>query len=484
MSKHEKRFQRRELLKLAGLAAAAAGLPLAAFKNASAAVGAMPQRKFLFVMAAQGGASIVDGFLPQIGGPNGFSADQLEQPNGSSFRCPKVFNNSIQGQIPLGDKYAMSTFLAKYATDTVVMTNEGTSVNHYVAARRAVTGNGINAGRTIQEAAAARHGMDMLLPNCNMGGDGYGGPSIDPTVPDKLRGEVVSDARYFPLATHGYRGIKGAPGGSLVDHARAVRARLESHGKRMTALQRYPQVDRYLDNRAKLGPSMEAANLINKLLIFGTDPQGQPLSTHGLEKSPDFQQLADRLPNLQKDPFEAQTALSFMLAKHGVSSTVTLAPPGTPYFTPDRTAMTPPIAFDWSHVDHRGAQNAMWSRVLHMTDVLIEMLKKTEYSAGQSMWDHSLVYIATEFGRDKVSSGSSGHHLNNGTVMISPLLKGNRVYGGVDPSTAMTYGFDPVTGEPDKGKVMHEGDIYSAICHAMDISFKGRKDLPCMVKRA
>ncbi len=484
MSKHQVRLPRRELLKLASVAAASAALPLGTLKTAYGGEAAMPQRKFLFVMAAQGGASIVDSLLPQLTGPNAFSADQLEAPNGSNFRCPKPFDNKIQGQIPLGDGYAMSTFLSKHASDTVVMTNEGTSVNHYVASRRAVTGNGINAGRTIQEAVAARYGMDMLLPNCNMGGEGYGGASIDPAVPDKARGEVISDARFFPLATHGYRGVKGAPEGSLVAHARAVRARLELRGQRSAALRKHPQVTRYLDNRAKLLPSLEAANLIDKLLLLGTDPEGKPVTTHGLESSPDFAQFANKLPNLQHDSFEAQTALAFTLAKHGVSTTVTLSPPGSPFFREDRTALSSPIAFDWSHVDHRGGQNAMWSRVLHMTDVLIDMLKQTEYSDGQSMWDHSLVYIATEFGRDKVSSGSSGHHLNNGTVLISPLLKGNRVYGGVDAATAMTYGFNPGTGEPDKGQLMHEGDVYSAICHAMDISFKGRRDFRCMVKGA
>jgi hypothetical protein len=60
-----------------------------------------------------------------------------------------------------------------------------------------------------------------------------------------------------------------------------------------------------------------------------------------------------------------------LFAKHGVSSTVTLSLPGTPYFTQENEALNSPIGFDWSHVDHRGAQNSMWARVLHMTDELI-----------------------------------------------------------------------------------------------------------------
>ena len=128
----------------------------------------------------------------------------------------------------------------------------------------------------------------------------------------------------------------------------------------------------------------------------------------------------------------------------------------------------------------------MWSRVLRTADALIELLKETDYVEGDpsqgKMWDRSLVYFPTEFGRDKVASGGSGHNLNNGSLLISPMIKGNRVYGGVDPTTNLTFGFDPQTGEPRPGVEMTEPDLYGAIAHALDISFPGRRDCPALVR--
>jgi hypothetical protein len=74
--------------------------------------------------------------------------------------------------------------------------------------------------------------------------------------------------------------------------------------------------------------------------------------------------------------------------------------------------------------------------------------------------------------------------LNNGHVMVSPLLNGNRVYGGVDPDTCLTYGFDPASGDPVPGSRMTEPHVYSAVAHALDIDFDTRIDMPCMVKGA
>jgi len=44
------------------------------------------------------------------------------------------------------------------------------------------------------------------------------------------------------------------------------------------------------------------------------------------------------------------------------------------------------------------------------------------------LWDRSLIYVATDCGREKArpsgaSSWGTGHHLNNGSVLISPLLR-------------------------------------------------------------
>jgi hypothetical protein len=103
------------------------------------------------------------------------------------------------------------------------------------------------------------------------------------------------------------------------------------------------------------------------------------------------------------------------------------------------------------------------------------------------MWDRSLVYIATEFGRDKKrpadsASWGTAHHLNNGSVLISPLLKGNAVYGGVDPKTCLTYGFDPVTGAPDKNRVFNESDVYSVIAQALNLDVPAARPFPAIVR--
>jgi uncharacterized protein (DUF1501 family) len=129
----------------------------------------------------------------------------------------------------------------------------------------------------------------------------------------------------------------------------------------------------------------------------------------------------------------------------------------------------------------------MWSYILKGMDALIDLLKTTDIDADPAkgkMWDRSLINIATEFGRDKVASGGSGHHLNNGVVMISPMIKGNSIFGGVDPGKGLSYGFDPVTGIPMPNVTMKEKHHSSAIAQAMGINFDNRVNMPAVVKNA
>ena len=65
---------------------------------------------------------------------------------------------------------------------------------------------------------------------------------------------------------------------------------------------------------------------------------------------------------------------------------------------------------------------------------------------------------------------------------MSPLIKGNRVYGGVDPKTGLSFGFDPKTAEAQRDKKLYEGDVYSLLAHALDIGFPGRVDFPSVVR--
>ncbi|HVZ34157.1 MAG TPA: hypothetical protein VG963_17140, partial [Polyangiaceae bacterium] len=90
-------------------------------------------------------------------------------------------------------------------------------------------------------------------------------------------------------------------------------------------------------------------------------------------------------------------------------------------------------------------------------------------------------------GRDKTRSKDAaawgtGHHMNNGSVLISPLLQGNAIYGGVDPKTGLTYGFDPQTGTPDKQQSLAEGDVYSILAQALALDFPGRRNFPALLR--
>jgi hypothetical protein len=100
----------------------------------------------------------------------------------------------------------------------------------------------------------------------------------------------------------------------------------------------------------------------------------------------------------------------------------------------------------------------------------------------------AVIYVATEFGRSKYTerpdSKGSGHDLNNGNVIISPLIRGGRVYGGIDALTGLTYGFDPINGNPDRNRVMSEKNMYSLLAQALGVSFPGQTDMRGVVRGA
>jgi uncharacterized protein (DUF1501 family) len=103
----------------------------------------------------------------------------------------------------------------------------------------------------------------------------------------------------------------------------------------------------------------------------------------------------------------------------------------------------PPLSFDFSHAEHRSVQALMWSRVLGVADRLIGLLKSEEWSDGQSLWDRTMIYVANDFGRSKqrpqgAEQFGTGHDLNDGALIISPLANGGRLLGGIDPDTGIT----------------------------------------------
>jgi hypothetical protein len=148
-----------------------------------------------------------------------------------------------------------------------------------------------------------------------------------------------------------------------------------------------------------------------------------------------------------------------------------------------------PIGFDFSHSAHRDTQAFMWERMYRVADGLISLLSSTELGGGQSYWDQTMIYFATDFGRSKnrpenAEVFSSGHDLNNGFLVVSPLVKGGRALGGVDPNTGLTYGFDVQTGAPNKGRETTEAEIYGGILNTMEVTTTGStlKDIPAMRK--
>lgn len=99
--------------------------------------------------------------------------------------------------------------------------------------------------------------------------------------------------------------------------------------------------------------------------------------------------------------------------------------------------------------------------------------------------------MATEFGRTRrrpqgAMTFGSGHDLNNGSLIVSPMVNGGKVLGGVDPGTILTYGFDPESGRPEPGRNMTEAEIYSGIAQAMGVGFAGSglPDMRAMRRRA
>ncbi|MFN3202373.1 MAG: hypothetical protein ACE366_28500 [Bradymonadia bacterium] len=466
--------------------------------------------KFLIVLCASGGASIIDAAMA-IRASESANAETLNCfPDAwvediGNFRAVKGEMPAL-GPIPVPVKTDQTAFVRKHQSDMMVATWTRTSVNHGIGEYRSVSGNDAWFGRTMQEAMALEYGEDFLLPNVHLlTGTGFTAPGVDATLPNWARGETVADPSLWPLSLDGIKGIDGVPDRKLVNLARRARntrfdpatrfARVFGNSKRM-------QHWAHLRGDAQLG--LEAEDLISKLMVFPDSPDF-PLSSRGLTSSPFGDQVREKFPDYADDPLQAQAALAFLLLKYRLSVSVTFGPsfnvavePGTSlngiYGGGDReldegSIKNPPIGFDFSHQGHRSVQGLMWDRVYNVADGLIDLLKSEEYADGESMWDHSMIYVAPDFGRSKRRPAGaiefgSGHDLNNGIAVFSPLVNGGRVLGGVNPDTGFTHGFDPTSGAPDPGREMEEKEIYAGLVHALgiDTSGGGLPDMPVMRK--
>jgi hypothetical protein len=313
---------------------------------------------------------------------------------------------------------------------------------------------------------------------------------------------MVADPRLWPLALDGRRGLANSPSPALVAASRALRERFESAG---TFGQRYAASTRLEAWRAlRKGPSaaLESASLIDALLLLEDSPS-TPLSTFGLTSSPDAARLREVFPSLDDDPFEAQAALAFLLLKNRLSVSVTLGPSfnvavasgldlnDTSEDLPEGALYNPPLAFDFSHQAHRSSQALMWARIYRIAGKLIDLLRAEEWANGQSLWDRTVLYVATDFGRTKTRPSAApefgtGHDLDNGLLVVSPLARGDSLLGGVDPNTGLTHGFDLSTGAPVPGRTMEEREIYAGILQMLrvDTSGSGLPDVRAMRRTA
>ncbi len=461
--------------------------------------------RFLIVLCASGGASIIDSVMAiresesaNAANLNCFPDAVVQNIDDSPFRAVNLSSDNL-GPIGVPFSSDQASFVRKHKEDMMVATWTRTSVNHAVAQRRSVTGNDAWRGRTLQEAAALEYGQSCVLPNAHLiTGSGCTERGADDGLPQVCYGEAVPDPTLWPLALHGSRGIGRPVDGKLLARARALRNEVLERDSAFsrtfgnsTLLQHWNQL------RGERQQALESADLISKLMLF-SDAE-VPLSQYGLSSSPDAATVRAAFPAFAEDPLHAQAALAFLLLKYRISVSVTLGPGFDAVFEedidfsgggiPEGAVKNPPLAFDFSHQGHRSSQAFMWDRLFGVADSLIGLLKSEEYADGQSLWDRSMIYIASDFGRSKNRPSNSedfgsAHDLNNGVMVLSPLANGNQVLGGVDPDTGMTYGFDPRTGAPEPGRTMSEGEIYAGVVQALgiDTSGSGLPDMAAMRK--
>lgn len=447
-------------------------------------------RRFLIVIGGIGGASIIDSFMAiregevsAAGGDpasiNAFPDSQVVSVAGTPFRAVNLVGSGLSLPItPINTNQV--PFVNAHKDELMVATVETTSVNHTIAQKRSLNGNGAWKGRTLQEAVAAQYGEGLPLPNANMAAFGFLEPGSDESVPSWAYSQPIANPLFFSLGLDGQRGIKGAPSKEVMSLARKVRdEKLDPRSVFYQTNRQSKRIQQWMIQRGVGQKQVETLDLITKLCLLPDLPGPVPLTEYGLETSPDGQAILNAFPKiLSNDPLSAQAALAFLLIKYGVSVSVSLSPTFNVVPDPGGGLLTPPLAFDFSHNQHRATQAHMWDRTLGIIDKLIGLLKGAEYKAGESFWSRSLVYVATDFGRSKERFGGnpnfgSGHDLNNGVVVVSPKANGNKVFGGVNAKTALTYGFNPTTGAPDTGRKTSEAEIYAGVLGALKVDTTG-----------
>jgi hypothetical protein len=497
-------IQRRQLLK--GLAAASAATAMAGGVPRWARAAANTDARFLIVVPAFGGAQIIDSVLPIRASEAGSQANVIDcfpdnevvSLTGSPIRAADATMNHLVGQtIEQTFTVPLSPFIDKHKAQMMVTTLTGTSVNHAVAQHRSLTGGGAWGGRTLQEIVAMTYGKDYPLPNVNMSRMGYLQAGDDVTIPSRVRAEPILQPLVKPLSFSASKGLR--PGGAdipaqgLIDKARALRDdNLDPDSSFYQTFRLSERIKLWMRQRSIDATAIEKQNLIDKLFFVPEIADILPLSQYGLVPSEDALLLAETFPDMfadEPDPFEQQAALAYLLIKNNASVTVTLSPTFAPVVGGPFGLKTVPLAFDGSHQDHRAAQAIMWFQMLSVVDRLIDLLKGAVFNpdTGETFWDRTMIHLATDFGRDKrrpadAQIWGTSHHLNNGHLTISPFVRGNTVLGGVDPQTALTYGFNTQTGAPDPSRNTTEAESFSGLLQALgvDTTEANLPDVPCM----
>ncbi len=496
------RFDRRRFLKGSLVAGAAAGLGVGVAPRFVRRAHADDGPRFLVVLGCFGGASMLDCYMPVD-----VSEALTHEQRGTVISYPTV--TPAGSNIRCVDRSRPISFLQSHMQDMVVMGAQSSSVNHFVAQARSINGRDVFAGRTITEAVAAVYGTDMPLPNVNMGRGGYSEPGADTALETRYPAEIVNNPVVWPLSTSGHMGT--LPLGDLAvqdpglreDMIQRTRALRDGTLEQVSPFaQTFPTSRRrreVMHARAAIEPALEAADLMQQLLYVPDLGEIFPLSQYGLAASDEADRINDALPGSfpvsntgrPDDRLEAQAALAYLLLRTGTSCAVTLTESGTDGF----------LAFDQSHQSHRSAQADHWDRVLRVADRLIGLLATAEYigpdgPTGTSLWDRTMIVFSTEFGRDKWDLGGgfgTGHHLNNGLLAVSPMLRGNQTLGAPDPDNGFITGFDPVTGDPTPFEGLAPGEdplfnapnlppseevTFGAILDVLGITFEGQQTLP------
>lgn len=493
---------RRSFLKgLAAFSGAAAGSSLLLEPDALAQQAADP--RFLIVLTASGGGSIIDGPLAIRASESANAATINTFPDAlvstwedSPFRAVDLQGDRI-GQIPAAFSTNPSAFFEAHRQNVMVTTWDRTSVNHAIGQRRSITGNEAWRGRTMQEMVAWQYGAEAPIPNVHLlAGSGYNEPGTDDTVPSWARGQIVANPGTWPLSLDGAKGTRYPMSPELLAAIRQHRNEVFDPSTRFDQLFGHnKRIARWKELRGTPQERMEGLDLIRKLMVY-PNSAAIPLEAHGLESSPLGAAVRAVFPNFLTDPLEANAALAFLLIKYGVSVSVTLGPSFDFVYEGEglgggglelNSVVNPPLAFDISHQGHRAGQAVVWNHLYRIMDGLIALLSSEDFGDGTSLWDRTLIYVASDFGREKrrpanADEWGTGHSTNNGVMVCSPLVPGNTLRGGVDPDTGLTYGFDPQTGAPEPGRTMEEAEIFSGLLGALavDTSGSGLPDVPCM----